>query len=95
MAACEELQEIYRKSIEQALIRKLNKLKKEQSKVLQDKAKTWGNSNINLSDVAALHFLISEKERSNGFSGEARMKKLVLPLWNERKTRKKGSQKFS
>ena len=28
-------------------------------------------------------------------SGEARMKKLVLPLWNERKTHKRGSQKFS
>ena len=28
-------------------------------------------------------------------SGEARMKKLVLPFWNERKTHKKGSQKFS
>ena len=28
-------------------------------------------------------------------SGEARMKKLVLPLWNERKKHKRGSQKFS
>ena len=28
-------------------------------------------------------------------SGEARMKKLVLPFWNERKTHKRESQKFS
>ena len=28
-------------------------------------------------------------------SGEARMEKLVLPFWNERKTHKRGSQKFS
>ena len=28
-------------------------------------------------------------------SGEARMKKLVLPLWNERKKHKRGSQKLS
>ena len=28
-------------------------------------------------------------------SGEARMKKLVLPLWNERKKHKRGSQKYS
>ena len=28
-------------------------------------------------------------------SGEARMKNLVLPFWNERKTHKRGSQKFS
>ena len=27
-------------------------------------------------------------------SGEARMKKLVLPFWNERKTLKRGSQNF-
>ena len=66
MAACEELQEIYRKSIEQAFIGKLNELKEEQSKVLQDKGKTWGNSNIKVSDVAALQFSISENERSNG-----------------------------
>ena len=47
MAACKELQENYRKSIEQALIGKLNELKEEQSKVLQDKGKTWGNSDNN------------------------------------------------
>ena len=47
MAACEELQETYRKSIEQAVIGKLNELKEEQSKVLQDKGKTCGNSNNN------------------------------------------------
>ena len=48
-----------------SLIGKLNELKEEQSKVLQDRGKTWRNSNIKLSGVAALQFPISK--RSNGF----------------------------